>query len=324
MAQVTLANWLLSAATALGGAVIALLVAPQTVRLACRYGAVDEPDEERRVHRGRMPRLGGLALVAGSVPGMAVALAQTDGQHLPLMGGMLGALLVFAIGAVDDCRRLPWWVKLTGIVGAAVLAVLFGVCIITVRNPTGEGLLSLGWSSWLVTAIWLVVLTNAFNLIDGLDGLAAGLAVISGATLMVMALSRGGALLLVGFWAAGLAGAALGFLYFNFNPARMIMGDGGAYFLGFTLGCASVTGAMKTPVAMTLAIPLLVFAIPLVDTTMAVLRRLWRRQPIMAAPDRGHLHHRLLDMGLSQRQVVVTIYVVSAVLCAWAVALYRG
>ncbi len=324
MTQAMLSNWLLSAVTGLLGTLIALVVAPQTVRLARRWGAVDKP-EARRVHQGLMPRLGGIALVAGSLPAMAVALTHTDGHHLPLVGGMLGALIVFAIGTVDDCRRLPWWVKLVGITGAAVLAVALGVRINMVRYPLGGGrLLSLGWSSWMVTAIWLIVLTNAFNLIDGLDGLAGGLTLISGTTLVVMALGKGGPLLLVGFWAAGLAGAALGFLYYNFNPASMIMGDGGAYFLGFSLGCASVTGAMKTPVGMTLAIPLLVFAIPLVDTTMAVLRRLWRRQPIMSAPDREHLHHRLLDMGMSQRQVVLVIYLLSALLCAWAVALYRG
>jgi len=324
MAGADTGDWLLSVAACLAGVAVALLVAPWSEWVAKRCGAVDEPDEERRVHQGRIPRLGGLALALGTIPGVLVAIKSAPGQHGPLVGTLAGGLVVFLIGSVDDCRRLPWWLKLAGIVGAAALAVSLGVRISVVRNPFGEGFTGLGWSAGLVTGAWIVVLTNAFNLIDGLDGLAAGLASISGASLVAMALSKGGALLPVGFVAAGLAGAALGFLYFNFNPARMFMGDGGAYFVGFTLACLSVTGAMKTPVAITLVIPLLVFAIPLADTTLAVLRRLARRQPIMAAPDRQHLHHRLLDMGLSQRQVVVAIYIVSAIFCAWAVALYAG
>jgi len=240
-----------------------------------------------------------------------------------MVGAFVGAAMVLALGVFDDCRRAPWHLKLAVIFVAAAVAVWLGVRITMVRRPFGEGPLFLGVWSAPVTLLWLVVITNAFNLIDGLDGLAAGLCAISGATLALMAWQNP-RMLPLAFAAAGLAGASIGFLYYNFNPARLFMGDGGAYFLGFSLGCISVVGAMKTPVAVTVAIPLLVFAIPILDTTWAVLRLLASGSPVMSVPDRNHLHHKLLERGLSQRQVVIAIYAISLLLCAAALKLYRG
>jgi UDP-GlcNAc:undecaprenyl-phosphate GlcNAc-1-phosphate transferase len=254
----------------------------------------------------------------------AVSLVAILGSGLlesQVWGWLAGATMVFLLGAVDDCRALPAKWKLVGQMVAALGPVACGVRVFYLTNPVGPGMLFLNSWGMPVTVLWIVGLTNAFNLIDGLDGLAAGVCAIAGIAMTGMAMAGG--LLEVGILSAVLAGASLGFLYFNFNPARVFMGDGGAYLLGYSLACLSVMGAMKTPVAITVVVPLLLFAVPILDTIFAVARRMVRLQPVMSRPDRGHLHHRLLRLGMTQRQAVAAIYAVSGVLCLTAFLLYR-
>ena len=213
--------------------------------------------------------------------------------------------------------------KWYGVAVAALTAgvlIAFGVKVEYLSHPSGVGMLPLGGWTIPVTLLWVVSITNAVNLIDGLDGLAAGICAIAGVTMALM--SGTGPLLGVAILACALSGASVGFLRFNFNPAKVFMGDSGAYLLGFSLASIAVIGAMKTPVAIGVVVPVLLFGIPILDTVFAVLRRAVTRRPVVSRPDMGHIHHRLLRLGMSQRQVVLSLYAVSGVLCAVAYILY--
>jgi UDP-GlcNAc:undecaprenyl-phosphate GlcNAc-1-phosphate transferase len=238
-----------------------------------------------------------------------------------LLGMLVGIFIIVGMGIVDDIKQLGPKIKFVLQILAAIAVVwISGDKISIITNPfstTGITVLS-DFIAYPLTIFWIVGITNAINFIDGLDGLAAGVSSISYLSLMFIAILQGEeqtAMII-----AILAGSTLGFLPYNFNPAKIFMGDTGSTFLGFTLGVISIQGMMKTYAAISIVIPILVLGLPLFDTTFAIIRRIVQRKSIMA-PDRGHLHHRLIDMGFSQRQSVVTMYAVSGALGLAAIVL---
>ncbi len=298
---------------------VALIVTPAVIVLAAKTGAMDAPDA-RKVHKGPMPRIGGLAIYCGF---MAAILAMLNFAELTqevangVIGLLLGGTLIVIIGLIDDYKNLPAKVKLLGQILAACVVVYFDVRIDVITDPFGD-YLYLEYLAAPATVFWIVGLTNTVNLIDGLDGLAAGVSTIASVTIMLVALQED--VMIVALFTAALAGAALGFLRYNFNPAKIFMGDTGSMFLGFILAGISVIGAVKCTATIALIVPILALGLPIMDTTFAIIRRYRGGVPIFK-PDKGHLHHRLLDLGFSQRQAVLLMYVISALLGLSAVAL---
>lgn len=341
--EAALSDFLLALLPALGAG---LVLTPLVRRAALRWGAVDRPGA-RSVHSRPIPYLGGVALAAAVMIGIAVSW----GLHRPwprptepLLGVVLGGLLVMGVGLVDDlggfwAKRHPWLadrerrglrpaVKVAAEVVAALILIRFGVRIPDIHRPFTPGdayLLFPGWSSYPITILWVVGITNAVNLIDGLDGLAAGVAAIAALTLLAVTLPLvigTPSLGLVG--CAALLGACVAFLPWNFHPARIFMGDAGALFLGFVLSSVSLMGLhpAKDATLLTVLVPTLAMGVPVFDTLLAILRR-FRTGQQMAVADRGHTHHRLLALGLSQRDAVVLLYVASGWLGVSAVAIGR-
>ena len=299
--------------------IVALAATPAVIVLADKTGAMDAPDA-RKVHKGPMPRIGGLAIYCGFM--VSVLLMLNFGELAPEMangviGLLLGGTLIVIIGLIDDYKNLPAKVKLLGQIVAACVVVYFDVRIDFITDPFGD-YLYLEYLAAPATVFWIVGLTNTVNLIDGLDGLAAGVSTIASITIMLVALQEN--VTLVALFTAALAGAAIGFLRYNFNPARIFMGDTGSMFLGFILAGVSVIGAVKSTATIALIVPILALGLPIMDTTFAIIRRYRGGVPIFK-PDKGHLHHRLLDLGFSQKQAVLLMYVISALLGLSAVAL---
>ena len=293
--------------------VVVLLLTPGVGRFARFLGVVDEPGETRRVHTHPVPRLGGIALLLGIfVP--ALAFLELDG---PYRGILLGAAIATTVGAIDDFRGLPWWGKLGGQIAAGAVAVGFGVTVDRFTFP-GFGSQELPeWAAGAATIVWVVAIMNMVNFLDGMDGLAAGICAIAGSTFAIIGLSLGvpeAALL-----SAIVAGACFGFLHHNFYPARIFMGDSGALLLGFLLATLAIEGLVKTAALATLVLPLLVLAIPIVDTSFVVAKRLKYRQPLYEA-DRTHLHHRFMNIGFSQKRAVVYMYAWCGILAAAALS----
>ncbi len=288
--------------------VLSLATTPIVKMFAEKVGAMDIPDNKRRVHDHPIPRMGGLAIFLGFILSV-VLFAEINTQ---LQGILLGSVVIVITGVLDDILQLRAWIKFLAQILAAVIAVLHGVVIEILSNPIGTGeLFSLNWASIPVTIIWIVAVTNSVNLIDGLDGLAVGVSTISCVTMLVIVLVVGEqnvALVL-----AALAGACVGFMPFNFNPAKIFMGDTGALFLGYILSTVSIMGMFKVYAVFSFLVPVFALGLPILDTSMAFFRRLAKGQNPMK-PDRKHLHHRLLDMGLNQKQVVAILYLISAVL----------
>jgi UDP-GlcNAc:undecaprenyl-phosphate/decaprenyl-phosphate GlcNAc-1-phosphate transferase len=292
---------------------VVLLLTPAVGHVARVLGVVDEPLERRRVHLAAVPRLGGLALFLGLfVP--ALAFLNLDGAY---RGILLGAALATTVGLADDFRGLPWWAKLGGQFAAAAIPIYYGVDIDRFTFPI-VGIHDL--PSWLAAAlafIWIVAIMNMVNFLDGLDGLAAGVCGISGITFAIIALSLGKPEAAV--LSAIVAGICLGFLRHNFDPARIFMGDSGALLLGFVLATISIQGLLKTAATVALFFPLLALAVPILDTSFVVARRLKHGEKLYL-PDQAHLHHRFLRRGFSQRQAVLYLYGWCVILGAAALA----
>jgi UDP-N-acetylmuramyl pentapeptide phosphotransferase/UDP-N-acetylglucosamine-1-phosphate transferase len=293
-------------------AAIAWLLVPFAERLAYRVGAIDQP-KERGLHDRPMPRLSGLAiLVAVEVAGWI--WLPGDGESRSIL---LGAMAIAAVGVVDDVRGLPALPKLVGQTAAALIPVLAGVRVDNLTLPFVGGF-QLGWLAYPLTVLGIVAVINVINFIDGVDGLAAGVCTIAAIALAAIALSleRNAA----GVLAALTAGAALGFLRHNFPPASIFMGDTGSNLLGFLLATASVQGALKTNAVIALAFPLVVLAVPILDTGFVVAKRLKYGQPIYQA-DSWHFHHRMANIGFSQRRTIAYLYGWTLVLSGLALAL---
>jgi len=294
---------------------ISAAATPLVRKLALKLEVVDLPKGKRKIHKKPIPLLGGLAIYLSFV----LVLILKDGSLNPQeIGILIGATIIVIGGVVDDTIELRPRYKLLFQVAAAAALIMFGVEISSVTNPlsNGDGYWNVGWLNVPLTIIWVIGITNALNLIDGLDGLAAGVALISSVTIFIIAIlnNRADAAVLT----AILSGAILGFLPYNFNPASIFMGDTGAQLLGFLLAAISIEGTIKSAAAFAIAVPILALGIPIYDTLFAVIRRKINGKPIMQA-DRGHLHHRLMDMGLTQRQVVLIMYLISAILGSIAI-----
>lgn len=308
-------------------AAVGAALTPLARALSFKLGAVSTPGG-RHIHGQAIARLGGVSIFAAFLAtGVAIAVFETARATLTPeqarlgLGLLLGGSLMFAVGLYDDVRQMRALYKLYGQIAAAAVAWLFGFRLDVIDLPMlpafEAGVLSLP-----LTIVWIVGLINAVNLIDGLDGLAAGVVFFAAITNFVVAWMMGTTF--VGLVMATLAGAVLGFLFFNFNPARIFMGDSGSYFLGFVLAACSIAGPLqKASAAVSIAVPVLALGVPIIDTLLAMVRRFLERRPIFS-PDRGHIHHRLLDMGITHRRAVLIIYGVTVVLCAGAIGITFG
>ncbi|MCB9708684.1 MAG: undecaprenyl/decaprenyl-phosphate alpha-N-acetylglucosaminyl 1-phosphate transferase [Myxococcales bacterium] len=308
-------------------AVCAALLTPVVRVIAVRCGVVDVPGS-RRMHRHNVPRLGGLAIGAAFLlPFLALWFLNSQLARLffkePLymlgLGG--GSIIVAALGALDDLRGVRAWHKLGIQTIAALVAFLSGYRIDAITLP-GLGTLSMGIFAVPITVLWIVAVINALNLIDGLDGLAAGVAFFACVTNFVV--SAMGANHLVMLVSASLGGAVLGFLVYNFNPATIFMGDSGSMLLGYVLATMSLLGSsIKSSTTVAILVPLVALGLPIIDTLFAMARRILERRPVFS-PDKGHIHHRLLELGITHRRAVLILYGISVLCTASAIALSLG
>lgn len=297
---------------------VSILVTPVAIRLAPKIGAVDIPLDNRRMHTKTMPRFGGLAIFAGSTTAMLIFLKFDPRVVTIVMGGAL----IYILGVIDDIKHLSAKVKFLGQTFVALIMYVNGIRIEFLTNFLGEGNSQLGdVLCFIITMVWIVGITNTVNLIDGLDGLAAGTAAIASLCIAYTAYIHGT------YLAAGamlaLAGATLGFLPYNFYPAKIFMGDGGSLYLGFMLATLSVLGTVKSATLVTMIIPVLVLGVPIFDTFFAIFRRFVNKRPIMEA-DKGHLHHRLMKLGYGQRRATLMLYGITAIMGVAAVLFSRG
>jgi UDP-GlcNAc:undecaprenyl-phosphate GlcNAc-1-phosphate transferase len=316
--------WLWIPITLVAAIAAAALATPLASRLSFALGAVDRPNARKVSARSNMPRWGGLAVALGVFVGLAVAmlmLPEDPGLEADLEALLVGGLLVLGIGALDDRWSLSAWPKLAVEIAAAAVAIAAGLRIGHVTDPiTGSVWYFSPWLSWALTTAWIVVVTNSFNLIDGLDGLCTGVSAIIGTALTVLAF-QGGQLagLVIG---VALVGALLGFLPFNFPPARIFVGDTGALFVGYCLSLLALVSYQRVTVV-TFLVPLLTLAVPLLDTSLSVLRRLRGGSNPMVA-DREHIHHRLLrDFRGSHRPAVLSLYFLTGCFCLIAISFAR-
>ncbi|MCI5616101.1 MAG: undecaprenyl/decaprenyl-phosphate alpha-N-acetylglucosaminyl 1-phosphate transferase [Clostridia bacterium] len=305
--------------TSLFAFILALAVAfaatPAVKMLAIRIKAVDVPRDSRRMHKTPIPRLGGLAIFLGFLVSILIF-----GRTGPQMAAILvGAILLVALGMVDDVVALKPGIKFLGQIVAALIPTLAGVVITRFTNPfSAGGYFNLGIFSIPVTILWIVGITNAVNFIDGLDGLACGVSAIATVTMFVIAVLYSE--YQIALMMAALAGACLGFLPYNMNPAKIFMGDTGSMFLGYILAVTSIQGLFKFYAVISFAVPFILLGLPIFDTAFAIIRRLAHGQSPLQA-DRGHVHHRLIDLGFDQKQSVAILYAFSAVLGLTAVLL---
>ena len=303
--------------------VATLATTPLARRIAVRVGAVDYPNA-RRINKTPIPRMGGIAIFCGIVAAFVVQYLGTTylGWPVVLVPSprlevnywllVLAFLVIFATGLLDDRYSLKPLQKLAGQVLAAVLAVVGGLVIGDISNPLGGPFVSLGWLAYPVTVIYLVAYTNIINLIDGLDGLAAGISALASLTMFVLSVLAGR--LDAAALAIAVVGSSLGFLRYNFHPASIFMGDSGALTLGFALGAVSLLSVTRFAGLTTIIVPLVIAAVPIIDTFSAIVRRL-RGHVSIGHADRGHIHHRLMAEGFDQRQAVLLMYAWTALLC---------
>jgi UDP-GlcNAc:undecaprenyl-phosphate GlcNAc-1-phosphate transferase len=315
-------------ATFILGVLVTAALTPLVRRLALRVGAVDSPGG-RKVHARQVPRLGGIAIVIGFfVPLVTLFVLGTNAGRIffsatRVTGGLIvGALLIVGVGLLDDLRGVGAKTKLLVQILAAVVAFACGMRIDAVSLPW-VGAFELGWLALPATVVWVVGIVNALNLIDGLDGLAAGVAFFACLTNFAIASLTGNVFIFLVM--ASLGGALIGFLFYNFHPARIFMGDCGSMFLGFVLASASLLGAgtQKSPTLIAIVAPILALGLPIADTLLTIARRFLARRSIFVA-DRGHIHHRLLDMGLTHRRAVLSLYVLSIAFTVLALVVYFG
>ena len=304
--------------TMLLAAVVSFAITPLVKAFSVKVGAIDVPKDNRRMHDHPIPRLGGLAIFLGFMFAVVLMVPMNGSER----GMLLGAVIIVVLGIFDDIYALPAKLKFVVQIVAALVSVLAGNQISILSNPNifSENPIWVldDWLSIALSVIWVVAITNAVNLIDGLDGLACGVSTISSAAMLIIALlvSELDVAMIMG----ALVGACIGFLPYNFNPAKIFMGDTGATFLGFIMANMSIQGMFKMCTIISFVAPFLILGLPIFDVCFAVVRRLSKGQSPMR-PDRSHIHHRLIDMGLSQKQAVGMLYVISAILGLSAVVL---
>ena len=297
--------------------ILSFSATPVVKWFAQRIGAIDIPNDARRIHKTPIPRLGGLAIFIGFLLSV-ILLVDIDIQ---IRGILVGSIVIVIVGVIDDIIPLPALLKFFIQIFAALIAVYHGVIIDAFSSPfvfSASEYVHLGSFSVPITVLWIVAITNSVNLIDGLDGLAVGVSIISSIVMLIISLmvSEPNVAVIM----AALTGACLGFMPYNFNPAKIFMGDTGALLLGYILATMSILGLFKMYALVSFAAPFLALALPLFDTSFAFLRRLLQGKNPMS-PDRGHFHHRLIDMGLNQKQAVMIMYSISGVLGLAAVVI---
>lgn len=314
--------------------IVVLIATPYSIKLANKIGAVDVPKDDRRMRKKAMPKLGGVAVIAGflisviylitvmSIEG-SINLFGEEEYFRKLIGILIGIIIITITGIIDDVKTLKPLQKLAGQVLAAIVTVAFGVEIDQISIPVLSGLGLTNEVSFVITVIWIVGITNAINLIDGLDGLSSGIALISCVSLLIIfALNNSpiiGILLIT-----SLIGSLSGFLPFNFSPAKTFIGDTGSNFLGFILSIISILGIAKTYTAVVIALPILVLGLPILDVACAIVRRVAKGRSLKAIfkADKGHLHHKLVQKGFSQKQAVLILYAISAAFGMFAIILF--
>lgn len=321
--------------------VLAFACTPLAIKIAPKIGAIDIPKDNRRMHTKAMPRFGGMAIFVGAMASIILTTyvifpmycetfyakypdAELIAQSVEKMAGVIfGGILIYIVGVVDDLKNMPAKVKFLCQIICASVAYFFGVRIhfLAVGFFADGHIFFAGIVSYIITVIWIVGITNTVNLIDGLDGLSAGLSAIASLCLAYTAYIHGS--YLTAFAMLALAGGALGFLPFNFHPAKIFMGDGGSLFLGFMLATNSIIGPVKSATVVALIASVLVLGVPIFDTAFAILRRVINKRPIMEA-DKGHLHHRLMQAGLGQRRSVLTLYGIGGVMGVAAILFSRN
>ena len=296
---------------AIASFVLSLILTPIFRDVFRSYGVVDEPDQQRKIHKYPIPRVGGLAVAISYAASFFVVHFRTgilDEQLLLVWKVLPAACMIFAVGVIDDLWGLKAWQKLIGQVIAAGIACWSGILVVDVI-----GLHERAWWTIPVTVLWLLACSNAFNLVDGMDGLAAGVGMFATLTIFIAALMQKNMALAMA--TVPLAGCLLGFLCYNFNPATIFLGDSGSLLIGFLLGCYGIIWTQKSATLLGMTAPLMALSLPLLDVGLAIVRRFLRRQPIFSA-DRGHIHHRLLDRGMSPKKAVVLLYGICSIIAA--------
>lgn len=295
--------------------ILTVLLTPIIKKIAIKIGAVDWPNE-RKVHRKAMPRLGGLAIYCSFLIGVVIFLDDLT----PILPILTGSFIIVTVGLLDDMMQLSAKVKFTGQLVAALVTVYQGIRIEFITLPFGERL-EFDVFAIPITIIWIIAITNAINLIDGLDGLAAGISSIALLTISILAIVMGDSIsALLGMM---LLGSTLGFLVFNFYPARIFMGDTGSLFLGYMLSVLAIIGLYKHVTVSSLIVPIIILGIPIVDTTFAIIRRIIHKKPIMK-PDKFHLHHSIIRLGFTHRQTVIILYMMSGLFSLAAVVFTKS
>jgi len=300
-----MANYFIAFFSAL---IISFILTPLARKLAFKVGALDIPKDARKIHKKPMPYFGGLAIYVAIISCMFVYMPHNEAN----ISIMIGATIIVLTGIVDDMYGMPAKIKLIMQIIAASIAIMGGVKIHFITNPlSATGMSLLRDLTIPITLFWIVGITNTINLIDGLDGLASGVASIAAATLLLTAALKGYDFIVM--QCAIIVGASLGFLPFNFNPAKIFMGDTGSLLLGYMLAVTSILGMVKSVAAVALVVPVFALGVPIFDTTFAIIRRYINKKPIMEA-DKDHLHHKLMRKGLNQRQTVLIMYFISMML----------
>ncbi len=308
---------------------LCLVFTPLVMKVALKNGFVDKPDE-RKMHKLPVAYGGGIAIFLsffltaliglGFVFYKTIELSQKD-LHI-ILAFLIGSAMASAIGFIDDLISMKAKTKLLAQIIAILLLIPLGVSVTFITNPFGANLIYLHpWAAAVITVFWIVGIMNAVNLLDGLDGLLGGVTAISAIVFFIVSLMKG-QYIIAGIMIA-LAGSALGFLRYNFNPAKIFMGDTGSLFIGMLFGIASVIGGLKTTTTVAILIPFLIMGLPILDTSWAIIRRAKNRQPIFK-PDKGHIHHRLLGMGLTVKQAVIIIYLINIALGITAILICRS
>lgn len=313
--------------------ITAYVITPYTIRFAKKVGALDFPKETRKIHSKPMPRLGGLAIIVGFVVSViylllvmsvenTINLFGADNYYIKLTGFLIGLIILGIFCFIDDIKNINPLIKLCGQIIAAIIVASSGILINKVSLPFLGTVFTSEISALIITVIWIVGITNAINLIDGLDGLSGGVSIISCISLLIIFALNDSPLISI-LLVTALAGSIFGFLPYNFTPARTFLGDTGSNFLGYTLSIISILGMAKTYTAIVIVAPLLVFALPLLDTFLAIVRRLIKTKSIKGVfkADKEHLHHKIMKLGYSQKQAVLMLYGLSATFGMFAIIL---
>lgn len=314
--------------------IVAFMATPYTIKIANKIGAVDIPKDKRRMHTKKMPKFGGPAVILGFLVSMiylliimsiegSLDLFSEQEYGKKLLGVMLGILAIGITGVFDDTKTLKWWQQLLGQVIAALIVVSFGIKIEHLDIPFLYRIGLNDMFSTIVTIVWIIGVTNAINLIDGLDGLSSGISLISCISLLIIFLLNDSPMIATVIVTA-LSGALVGFLPYNFSPAKTFIGDTGSNFLGFMLAVVSILGVAKTYTAAVIVLPVIVLGLPIFDVIFAIIRRIVKGKSIKAVfkPDKGHLHHKLVAKGFTQKQAVLILYGLSASLGMFAIILF--